>query len=302
MKSIKPDLGRVAAFGLLFLLLGAGASAASVSDSSRVGVGRFPLLTRMARDLPAKGAGPALTETERRALLDEIEIERLLWLEELDRLELRAAASGVTSARIDAVRSDVERKLLALETAIEEDRLDPALLKALLGPGLDRDTAQPLIISGSGLRLPEPSHREAVISDEMPEGYWVAPSPEYDKRRAKALGNEDPVADLAAELGNDPIALYQHVLHQIQPVNAYGLSRTPEAGLASGAGTAADQAALLAELYRAADFPARLVWGVQELSVDSLRDHFGLEGPQLENALNGTINGTRCAHHAHLVG
>ena len=56
-------------------------------------------------------------------------------------------------------------------------------------------------------------------------------------------------------------------------------------GIDTGRAVAEDQAALLAELYRAADYPARLVWGVQELSIDSLRDHFGLEGPQLENAL-----------------
>ncbi|MCG8460254.1 MAG: Ig-like domain-containing protein [Holophagales bacterium] len=93
-----------------------------------------------------------------------------------------------------------------------------------------------------------------------------------------APGRQDPIAAKVSELGGDPVALYRFVLEQIRPAHYFGSIRGPEATLHAGEGNDADQASLLAALLRAADVPARVAWGVREIGVDDLRNHFGL-GP-----------------------
>lgn len=244
--------------------------------------GRFPLLDRLA----VEGTPITLSDDDRRDLLEEVVVERLLWHDELTRLRDRARASAETLARIDGVEEKVLGELGALEESIQRGIIDERLLRRVLGPGDGGvERRERSIISGGSLRLPEATHRGVVLNDAVPPHYWDSPSAAFEISHTKAQGEVDRVAELVADLGGEPVALYRHVVHEISPVIAFGLSRSPEGVLASGVGTGADQAALLVELLRAAGYPARMVWGVQELSVEALNDHLGLQGAPVENAL-----------------
>jgi len=246
--------------------------------------GHFPLLHRLLQTREGGGAAKALGPEDSRALLDEIAVERLLWKDELDRLRTRAASSAEAVSRIEDVRTEVHQQLDALEASIAEGSPDENLLRRVLSRGSAKGA--PPILSGGGLRIPAAIHRKPPEAKPAPEGCWDHPSPVEKTAHAKSSSGEaDTIDSLAAELGGAPVALYQYVLHNIRPVNAYGLSRSPEAVLQSGEGTGADQAALLAALLRSSGYPARLGWGVQELRARSLKLHFGVEGPQLEAAL-----------------
>jgi len=63
MNSIHRRPVRAVAYGLLLLLV-ATQSAASDAGSPAPGVGRFPLFSRMAQDLPAKSLGRVVTAPE----------------------------------------------------------------------------------------------------------------------------------------------------------------------------------------------------------------------------------------------
>ena len=156
--------------------------------------GRFPILKRLA----AEGPTATLSDSDRRNLLDEVVVERLLWHDEFTRLRERAGSSAETLSRIDGVEEKVLHDLEALEISIQRGTLDEGFLRRLLGPddgGVERQERP--IISGGSLRLPEASHREVRLNDALPPDYWDSPSAEFAFRHSKALGEIDPVAELA---------------------------------------------------------------------------------------------------------
>ena len=230
-------MGNQRAANLLGIILVLTSLPAFASQAQEVAEGRFPVLNR----LTAEGRIPVLSEDQRRELLDEVRIERLLWKDELARLRVRAegsASAGVAEAMscIDRVQAEVSRRLEVLEESINRGEIDEQLIMRVLSSGAGHENRPEYpVISGAGLRLPEPVHREVTLHDDLPPAYWEEPSAEYEAFRPKAAGEEDAVSLLAFSLSSDPVALYQHVLHEIDPVSAFGLSRSPEGVLSSGA-------------------------------------------------------------------
>ncbi len=70
----------------------------------------------------------------------------------------------------------------------------------------------------------------------------------------------------AAELGNDPVRIYEFVRNEFEYQAYYGLMKGPESTLRVRAGNEYDLAALLVSLFRAANVPARFVRGRIEMS------------------------------------
>ncbi|NOZ78849.1 MAG: hypothetical protein GXP48_06680, partial [Acidobacteria bacterium] len=286
-------MGRVRRGALVAVALAMVFSSVGFAEKAGPAPERFPVL----RSLAGRGQEAVTLSAEAKAsLLRETAVERALWEDDLKRLEERATSSGVSGsgealARIGAVRSEVMGKLKALETSIGRGKLEPDVVKSVLslGPGEAKRPRWP-VISGGGLRIAAPVHREVSLRGgeaAYPEGYWEAPGGGV---RAQSVGPGEveeaaAVQAKAKELGYDPVAAYRYVLGSIRPVAGYGLARKPEATLQSGEGTGADQAALLAALLRASGYPARLVWGVQEIGRQALEGQLGVADGQLEAAL-----------------
>ncbi|MEO1088984.1 MAG: transglutaminase domain-containing protein, partial [Acidobacteriota bacterium] len=129
----------------------------------------------------------------------------------------------------------------------------------------------------------------------LPEDYLDPPSEALRQlaRRGRpekvAPGRPDPILEIVAEVGDDPVSLYRYVLEEIRPAHYFGEMRGPEATLWTGEGNDADQAALLAELLRAAGLPARVACGLRQIDVADLVAHFGLGAgagpPEVERVL-----------------
>ncbi|CAG0987055.1 partial putative deoxyribonuclease RhsA, partial [Myxococcaceae bacterium] len=76
------------------------------------------------------------------------------------------------------------------------------------------------------------------------------------------------ITEKAAELGNDPVHIYEFVRNEIEYQPYYGLMKGPESTLHSGAGNEYDLAALLVSLLRASGTPARFVRGRIRVTYD----------------------------------
>ncbi len=82
----------------------------------------------------------------------------------------------------------------------------------------------------------------------------------------------------AAELGNDPVRIYEFVHNEIRFNYYYGLMKGPKGTLASRVGNDYDQAALLVSLLRAAGVPARFVRGKAKIPFEALESWLGTVG------------------------
>jgi len=81
----------------------------------------------------------------------------------------------------------------------------------------------------------------------------------------------------AAELGNDPVRIYEFVRNELAHEMYFGLLKGPDGTLVSGGGNDYDLAALLVSLLRAAGTPARFVRGKVAISFEDIVDWSGFE-------------------------
>ena len=81
----------------------------------------------------------------------------------------------------------------------------------------------------------------------------------------------------AAELNNHPLTIHNWVRNNIEYLPTYGSIQGSDLTLLSKRGNAFDTASLLIALYRAANIPARYVYGTVELQVDQAMNWVGRE-------------------------
>ncbi|MCP4655848.1 MAG: hypothetical protein GY856_10565 [bacterium] len=242
---------------------------------------------------------PLSPETAAR-LAEELAVERLLWDDEVayHRNQLASAGADAGIERLETIDAEVQGLFDSAEQMVAAGAApDAELLARILDCGERRDVRP--ILSGTPLRPSRPPEpRPARLAEQPPARYYEPPQAEMWSAVAITKGAEDPggwdadpsysdpVTLKARELGHDPVALYQFVLNQIRPEHYFGAVKSAATVLNAGGGNDADQAALLAALYRASGYPARVAWGVQEFRIASLVNHFGVDTPELlEQAL-----------------
>ncbi len=83
------------------------------------------------------------------------------------------------------------------------------------------------------------------------------------------------VQELVAQLGNDPLSLYQWVYNNIRYIPSYGVMQGGEYTLQSEQGNAFDIASATIALYREAGIPARYRYGIVALPADAVQNWVG---------------------------
>ena len=83
------------------------------------------------------------------------------------------------------------------------------------------------------------------------------------------------IRDLAISLGNKPVPIYNWVRNNIQFIPSYGSIQGSDMTLQTKRGNAFDTASLLIALLRAANIPARYVYGTIEVSADKAMNWVG---------------------------
>jgi len=83
------------------------------------------------------------------------------------------------------------------------------------------------------------------------------------------------IKDLAASLNNQPVAIYNWVRNNIQFVPSYGSIQGSDMTLQTKRGNSFDTASLLIALLRAANIPARYVYGTIEVPADKAMNWVG---------------------------
>lgn len=267
---------------------------------------RFPQLRRLLLVEKERSASPAaedsvvLPRAAGAALLTELEIEKALWQDEAQRRSAELAAFGLAeaAARLDERGRELEAHFAAVERSLRQGEALPATAVAKI-LRCSEEQSRSAEIAARGFEL---AHREARMNEAPPTGYLDPPSAGLRRRlissrlelanqqgmgevASRALADDELVAK-AAELGNDPVRIYRYVVEKIRPAYYFGAIRGPEATLRAGEGNDADQAALLAGLLRAADFPARVVWGTVEIELADLLAHWNANsGQELERLM-----------------
>ena len=84
-----------------------------------------------------------------------------------------------------------------------------------------------------------------------------------------------PIKDLAASLGNNPVQIFNWVRNNIVWLPTYGSAQGSAVTLATRRGNAIDTSSLLIALYRAAGIPARYVYGTIEVPADRMSNWAG---------------------------
>jgi hypothetical protein len=102
----------------------------------------------------------------------------------------------------------------------------------------------------------------------------ATPTPE-DTTPTEDVQITQAIRDLAASLGNQPVPIYNWVRNNIQFVPSYGSIQGSDMTLQTKRGNAFDTASLLIALFRAANIPARYVYGTIEVPADKVMNWVG---------------------------
>jgi len=90
----------------------------------------------------------------------------------------------------------------------------------------------------------------------------------------------DEVKDLADELGNDPVAMWEWVRNNVDYEPYYGSLKGPRETLLTRAGNDFDQAGLLISMLRYSGYPARFVRNTVRLDIERAKNWLGINDPQ----------------------
>ena len=118
------------------------------------------------------------------------------------------------------------------------------------------------------------------------------------------------IRDLASSLGNNPVKIYNWVRNNVEYLPTYGSIQGSDLTLTSKRGNAFDTASLLISLYRAANIPARYVYGTIEVPISQVMNWVGGVGtpnaalsllgqggvPSIAVVSGGAVSATRLEH------
>lgn len=166
---------------------------------------------------------------------------------------------------------------------------DPQELNRLLGLN-----TEPGLIEKVADALSTPAYADPV----------AGPTPE-DLAETIDVQMTDAVRDLADQLDNDPVKIYNWVRNNIDFIPTYGSIQGSDMTLQSKRGNAFDTASLLIALLRAANIPARYAYGKVKIPVERVMNWVGgVEVPEAAIKLLGQggvpnisiINGGQITH------
>src|SRR5438105_4412042 len=126
-----------------------------------------------------------------------------------------------------------------------------------------------------------------------PISYSVPPEPGQEPQAADFAETDEVKLTLAirakaAELGKNPVQIYNWVRNNIEYVPTWGAIQSAQDTLDKKRGNATDTASLLIALLRASDIPARYQWGTIELGADKVQNWVGgVANPQAAQQLLG---------------
>ncbi len=123
----------------------------------------------------------------------------------------------------------------------------------------------------SGIALPDAILPDAVQPGDLAEQGEVMLTP--------------AVRALAAQLGNNPVAIYNWVRNNIAFVPGFGAMQDADATLLARRGSATDSASLLIALNRAAGIPSRYVYGTIEVPLAKAQNWLGVDSGAAAQAL-----------------
>lgn len=123
----------------------------------------------------------------------------------------------------------------------------------------------------SGIALPDAILPDSVQPGDLAEQGEVVLTP--------------AVRALAAQLGNNPVAIYNWVRNNIAYAPGFGAMQDADATLLARRGNATDTASLLIALNRAAGIPSRYVYGTIEVPIERLRNWLGVDSAAAAQAL-----------------
>jgi hypothetical protein len=155
---------------------------------------------------------------------------------------------------------------------------DPATLLEELVPALARNPQRP-----------------DRVEVGVPTAWAQAGDPDLDPGTGvdfDPLDPDDAIMLKAAELGSDPVAIYEFVYNEIEYELYSGLARGAKATLLRRAGNGSDQAALLIALLRASGYKARFVFGGILADVERVKSWLNVrswEGAERLLSANGLV-------------
>ncbi|WP_057245511.1 RHS repeat-associated core domain-containing protein [Duganella sp. Root198D2] len=123
----------------------------------------------------------------------------------------------------------------------------------------------------SGITLPDAILPQAVQPGDLAEQGEVVLSP--------------AVRALAAQLGNNPVAIYNWVRNNVAYAPGFGARQDADATLLARRGSATDTASLLIALNRAAGIASRYVYGTIEVPVAKVNNWLGVDNAAAAQAL-----------------
>ena len=206
-------------------------------------------------------------------------------------VEFTARAAELSRLVTVLAAADDQRQLSARDAAVDQ-----------LAAFFDRHHQGPLAQKLDPKKLP--FHAPAMAVREpatSPEGFpaslraaaksssLVAQAPQGDPNLAATEDVQltQPIRDLAASLGNNPVQIFNWVRNNVAWLPTYGSVQGSAVTLASKRGNAFDTASLLIALYRAAGIPARYVYGTIEVPADRMSNWAGGIGAVAAQQLMG---------------
>jgi transglutaminase-like putative cysteine protease len=126
-----------------------------------------------------------------------------------------------------------------------------------------------------------PTYRKVLLAGEIPPGTQLAqaalpatPTPQ-DTAETEEVQLTPAIRAQAGALGNDATRIYQWVRNNIRFVPSYGSIQGSELTYQNRRGNAFDTASLLVALYRAANIPARYVYGTVDIPAEKAMNWVG---------------------------
>jgi hypothetical protein len=208
--------------------------------------------------------------------------------EALEKFKQTAAATHENLADIDAT---ADAAAVATKSAALRQRLEGTQTKRRHQPFDPKNL--PFRAPSNNVRPPKmtPEEFAALVAPKPVDGVRLAaahplsflpmmqasstlPGPEY-LAATEDVQITQPIRDLAAQLHNNPVEIYNWVRNNINSLPTYGSIQGSDLTLQTKQGNAADTSSLLIALLRASNIPARYAHGTVEVPVDKVMNWVG---------------------------